>query len=73
MDEIIENQILEFVQNRHKKQESTGSRHVHIRFDIEILQAEKILETLTLLNKISKYYDKDYQEDRYIPKLHVKV
>ena len=65
MDGIIENQILEFVQNRHKKNESTASRHIHIRFDIEILDAEKFLESLTLKNKISKFYDEDYQEDRY--------
>ena len=65
MDKILENQILEFVQNRHKKNESTASRHIHIRFDIEILDAEKFLESLTLKNKISKFYDEDYQEDRY--------
>ena len=65
MDEILENQILEFVQNRHKKNESTASRHIHIRFDIEILDAEKFLESLTLKNRISKFYDEDYQEDRY--------
>ena len=65
MDEILENQILEFVQNRHKNKNSTASRHIHIRFDIEILDAEKILESLTLKNKISKCYDEDYQEDRY--------
>jgi hypothetical protein len=65
MDEILENQILEFVQNRHKKNESTASRHIHIRFDIGILDAEKFLESLTLKNKISKFYDEDYQEDRY--------
>ncbi len=68
MDQNIESQILEFVQNRYKKEESTCSRHIHIRFDIEILQAEKILETLSQKNKISKYYDKDYQENRYVPK-----
>ncbi len=47
MDENTENQILEFIQNRHKKDESTASRHIHIRFDIEMTQAEKILETLS--------------------------
>jgi sugar-specific transcriptional regulator TrmB len=67
MDENTENQILEFIQNRHKKDESTASRHIHIRFDIEIIQAEKILETLSQKNKISKYYDASYQEDRYLP------
>jgi alpha-D-ribose 1-methylphosphonate 5-triphosphate diphosphatase PhnM len=67
MDENTEKQILEFIQNRHKKDESTASRHIHIRFDIEMTQAEKILETLSQKNKISKYYDTSYQEDRYLP------
>ena len=67
MDESIENKILEFVQNRYKKTESTGPRHIHIRFDIEVIQAEKILEALTQKNKVSKYYDEEYQEDRYLP------
>ncbi|MDH3676978.1 MAG: hypothetical protein OEQ12_01605 [Nitrosopumilus sp.] len=67
MTEILENQILEFVKNRNKKDESTGPRQVHIRFDIEILQAQKILEDLSQKNKVSKFYDKEYQEDRYIP------
>ena len=62
-----ENKILEFIQNRHKTEEATAARHIHIRFDIEITQAEKILEDLSQKNKISKYYDTSYQEDRYIP------
>ena len=60
--------ILEFVQNRHKKGESTSPRHVHIRFDIEITRAAKILDAFSQEDEISKYYDKDYQEDRYLPK-----
>jgi sugar-specific transcriptional regulator TrmB len=67
MDENTENLILEFIQNRHTKDESTASRHIHIRFDIEIIRIEKILEILAQKNKISKYYDISYQEDRYIP------
>jgi len=67
MDENTENQILEFIQNRHKKDESTASRHIHIRFDIEIPDIEKILDILSQKNKISKYYDTSYQEDRYLP------
>lgn len=67
MEEKLENQILEFIQNRHNKEESTASRHIHIRFDIEMLHAQKILETLSQKNKISKYYDKDYQEFRFKP------
>ncbi len=67
MDENTENLILEFIQNRHKKGESTASRHIHIRFDIEIPDAEEILDILSQKNKISKYYDTSYQEDRYLP------
>ena len=69
MEKNVEKQILEFIQNRHKKDEATASRHIHIRFDIEILEVEKILETLSQKNKISKYYDEDYQENRYKPDL----
>lgn len=69
MDENIEKQILEFVQNRHKMDESTAPRHIHIRFDLEMSRAENILETLTQKNKILKFYDKDYQENRYMPAL----
>ena len=69
MEKNVENQILEFIQNRYKKDEATASRHIHIRFDIEILEAEKILESLSQKNKISKYYDEDYQENRYKPNL----
>ena len=67
MNKSIEDQILEFVQNRYKIKESIAPRHVHIRFDIEIIRAEKILDTLTQKNKIVKYHDKEYQEDRYTP------
>ncbi|MDH3276892.1 MAG: hypothetical protein OEL77_00275 [Nitrosopumilus sp.] len=67
LNKNIEDQILEFVQNRHDKNESTGPRQVHIRFDIEIIDAEEILETLAQKNKISKFYDMEYQEERYIP------
>ncbi len=67
MEGITENLILEFIQNRYKKGESTASRHIHIRFDIEIPDAEKILDILSQKNKISKYYDTSYQEDRYRP------
>lgn len=69
MDENIEKQILEFVQNRQKIDESTAPRHIHIRFDLEMSQAENVLETLTQKNKILKFYDKDYQENRYLPAL----
>jgi hypothetical protein len=69
LDENIENQILKFVQNRYKIDEATAPRHIHIRFDLDISQVENLLETLSEKNKISKFYDKDYQENRYIPTL----
>ena len=65
MSQNLEEQVLEFVQSRHKKGESTASRHIHIRFDIEIPEAEKILEKLATNGKISKSYDEEYQENRY--------
>ena len=65
MNQNLEEQVLEFVQNRHKKGESTASRHIHIRFDIEISWAEEILEKLATNGKISKSYDEEYQENRY--------
>jgi len=55
MEQTPEIQIFEFVKNRHRKQESTASRHVHIRFDIEIVEAEKILNTLLQKNKIFRF------------------
>ena len=69
MGKNIEKQILEFVQNRDKIDESTTPRHIHIRFGLEMSRAENILETLTQKNKILKFYDKDYQENRYMPAL----
>lgn len=62
----IEDRILEFIQNRHKHEESTSSRNIHIRFGIEIEEIEKILESLLQGNRISKFYDNQYQENRYI-------
>jgi alpha-D-ribose 1-methylphosphonate 5-triphosphate diphosphatase PhnM len=65
MSQEIESQVLEFVESRHKKGETTASRHVHIRFDTEIENAEQILQKLAQNGKISKKYDEQYQEDRY--------
>lgn len=65
MSKDIQEQIFEFVQNRHKKGESTSSRHIHIRFGIEISEAGKYLAELHTSGKISKYYDEEYQEERY--------
>lgn len=63
----IENKILEFIQNRDEKGETTAPRHVHIRFGIENEEIEEILKRLSKKEKISKLYDKQYQEDRYWP------
>jgi hypothetical protein len=65
MSADIGNQIFEFVQNRHEKGESTSPRHIHIRFGIEISQAEEHLSKLCMEGRITKYYDEDYQEYRY--------
>lgn len=67
MSEDLEFQMFEFIKNRHEKGETTASRHIHIRFDVEIDKIEEIL--CILLNKgiISKSYDKEYQEDRFSP------
>lgn len=67
MSEETESQIYEFIKNRQYKGESTASRHIHIRFDIEIAKIEKILNSLIQKEMISKLYDKEYQEDRFAP------
>ena len=61
----LENKILEFIKNREKNKESTAPRHVHIRFGIEIEEIAEILKRLSTKEKISKSYDRQYQEDRY--------
>jgi len=63
----LENKILEFIQNREKNKETTAPRHVHIRFGIEIKEIEEILKLLSSKKIISKSYDIQYQEDRYLP------
>jgi len=68
----LETQISEFIINRYKKGESTAPRHIHIRFGTEIDNIEKILEKLLNKDQISKYYDGQYQEDRYTSKKPVK-
>lgn len=68
----LERKILEFIKNRYEKGESTSSRNIHIRFGDEIHEIEKILEKIQGLNEISKYYDSQYQEERYLPKKAVK-
>jgi len=68
----LENKILEFIQNREKNKESTAPRHVHIRFGIEIKEIEEILKLLSSKKIISKSYDNQYQEDRYLPVKSVK-
>ena len=67
MTEEIESQVYEFIKNRHNKGETTASRHIHIRFDMEIIKIEKILKKLVQKRLVSKSYEKEYQEDRFAP------
>ena len=67
MTEEIESQVYEFIKNRHNKGETTASRHIHIRFDMEIIKIEKILKKLMQKRLVSKLYEKEYQEDRFAP------
>lgn len=68
----LEKTIFNFIQNRDKKGESTGIRNIHIRFGTDMNEIEMILEKILEKNLISKYYDDQYQEQRYIPKTTVK-
>jgi hypothetical protein len=61
----LEMLIFEFVKNRTMETESITSRHIHRRFDIEMTQAEEILINLSDQKLIEKFYDEEYQEDRY--------
>lgn len=60
--------IFEFVSNRSIQNESTTSRHVHRRFDISIDEAENILKEMLTNNMVEKFYDEEYQENRYMKK-----
>ena len=57
--------IFEFIKNRTDQNESTASRHIHRRFDIDMEQAEQILTDLSEKKLIEEFYDKEYQENRY--------
>jgi hypothetical protein len=61
----LERIILVFIKNRKSQNESTAARHIHRRFDISMNDSENILEKLTEIKVIEKYYDNDYQENRY--------
>lgn len=65
MIENLESIILAFMKNRKSQNESTAARHIHRRFDISMNDSENILEKLTEIKVIEKYYDNDYQENRY--------
>ena len=64
-DEKLEKIIIEFIKNRTIEQESTTSRHIHRRFDINIEKANQILVNLVRKNIIEEFYDEEYQENRY--------
>ena len=70
--ERLEKSIFYFIQNRNKNEESTSIRNIHIRFGMDMKEIELILEEFLEKNLISKYYDEQYQEERYIPKSTVK-
>lgn len=63
--EKLETLIFEFVKNRTMEIESTTPRHIHRRFDIDMVQAEQILINLSEKKLIEKFYDDEYQENRY--------
>ena len=63
--EKLETLIFDFVKNRTMETESTTPRHIHRRFDIDMVQAEQILINLSEKKLIEKFYDKEYQENRY--------
>lgn len=63
--EKLENIIFEFIKNRTNHKESTTSRHIHRRFDVDMEKAEQILTDLSEKKLIEEFYDKEYQENRY--------
>lgn len=65
LNENLENDILAYIKNRKNQNESTTARHIHRRFDISMKDSEKTLEKLTEIKIIEKYYDNEYQENRY--------
>lgn len=68
--EELEERILQFVKNRYQqKNESSSIRFIHIRFELKEDIIEQILEKLVKSGMILKYYDQDFEEFRYKPKL----
>lgn len=63
--EELEKIIFEFIKNRTNQKESTTSRHIHRRFDIDMEKAEQILIDLSEKKLIEEFYDEEYQENRY--------
>ena len=63
--EKVEKIILEFIKNRANEQESTASRHIHRRFDIDMSKANQVLTHLARKRLIEEFYDEEYQENRY--------
>ncbi|MDH3657032.1 MAG: hypothetical protein OEM77_02740 [Nitrosopumilus sp.] len=61
----LEKIIFEFIKNRTNQKESTTSRHIHRRFDVDMEKAEQILTDLSEKKLIKEFYDKEYQENRY--------
>lgn len=61
--------ILEFIINRQQNNESTALRHIHRRFDLDYDESEKIISEFLRDNLIYKFYDDEYEEYRFLPKL----
>ena len=65
-ESLLEKTIMTFIRNRASQDESTASRHIHRRFDVSMDMADKILARLVEKKMILEFYDKEYQERRYI-------
>ena len=66
--EKLEKIIFEFIKNKTDQNESTTSRHIHRRFDIDMEKSEQILVDLFEKKLIEEFYDTEYQENRYLSK-----
>ena len=67
--EELEERISQFIKNRYQqKNESVSIRFIHIRFEVDEIIIEQVLEKMVRSGIISKYYDENFEEFRYKPK-----
>ena len=64
-----QSKILEFIINRHRNNESTAIRHIHRRFGLDYDESKKIISEFLSDNLIYEFYDDEYEEYRFLPKL----